>query len=275
MKAKSTCLCFACALALGLLTTNLRTVRAELEEKRPVAAPGMAETDRKIESSFKETYVYKKYLKDDRISIIATDGKVTLTGTTSSSTDKALAEKTAESLPGVTYVKNEITLNGDQPKEKSDDWVAFKVRAALMFHKNVDGFHTKIRSREGAVTLQGRASSQAEKDLATEYTKDVEGVVSVDNQMMVAQMTKEPPPTIGEKIDDASITAKAKMVLLSHRSTSAVRTKVHTTDGVITVTGKAKNAAEKDLVSKLLYDMNGVKKVVNEMEIERSEPDKG
>jgi len=54
----------------------------------------------------------------------------------------------------------------------------------------------------------------------------------------------------------------------SHRSTSAVNTTVTTTDGVVTLGGKAKNAAEKDLVTKLVTDINGVKSVVNNMSVE-------
>jgi len=70
------------------------------------------------------------------------------------------------------------------------------------------------------------------------------------------------------KIDDASITAQVKMTLLFHRSTSALNTKVETNDGVITMSGKARNAAEKDLVTKLVNDVNGVKSVNNRMTIE-------
>jgi len=71
-----------------------------------------------------------------------------------------------------------------------------------------------------------------------------------------------------ESIDDASITALVKMSLLFHRSTSALSTKVETTAGVVTLYGKAKNAAERDLVTKLVNDINGVKSVNNRMTIE-------
>jgi osmotically-inducible protein OsmY len=77
----------------------------------------------------------------------------------------------------------------------------------------------------------------------------------------------KPDETVGEKIDDASITAQVKMSLLSHRSTSALKTKVETTDGVVTLTGVTKNAAEKALVTKLVTDVNGVSSVVNNMTI--------
>jgi osmotically-inducible protein OsmY len=43
---------------------------------------------------------------------------------------------------------------------------------------------------------------------------------------------------------------------------------VHTTDGVVTLGGHARNAAEKDLVTQLVADIHGVKSVVNSMSIE-------
>jgi len=73
---------------------------------------------------------------------------------------------------------------------------------------------------------------------------------------------------VGEKIDDASITALVKMTLLYHRSTSALKTKVETSDGAVTLTGAAKNAAEKDLAAKYVKDVRGVKSVTNQMTIE-------
>jgi osmotically-inducible protein OsmY len=73
---------------------------------------------------------------------------------------------------------------------------------------------------------------------------------------------------IGDSIDDASITAMAKSTLLYHRSTSGLSTKVETLDGVVTLTGKAKNAAEKDLATKFVSDVYGVKMVVNNMTVE-------
>ena len=55
--------------------------------------------------------------------------------------------------------------------------------------------------------------------------------------------------------------------MLSHHSTSALHTTVSTTDGVVTVSGIAKNDAEKSLVTKLATDINGVNSVINNMTI--------
>jgi len=126
---------------------------------------------------------------------------------------------------------------------------------------------TDVNVADGVVTLSGEASSLAQKDLTAEYASDVEGVKSVKNDMTITKAPAQPVQTVSEKIDDASITAQVKSSLLSHRSTSAVKTKVQTTDGVVTVTGIAKNAAEKSLVTKLVNDINGVASVINNMTI--------
>ena len=121
------------------------------------------------------------------------------------------------------------------------------------------------------VTLRGTADNQAQKDLTSEYAKDIDGVKDVKNEMKVAKAatkTTKIVQTIGDKIDDASITALVKMTLLSHRSTSALMTSVETNDGVVTLTGKAGSLAEKTLAAKLASDVKGVTFVENQMTIE-------
>jgi osmotically-inducible protein OsmY len=140
-----------------------------------------------------------------------------------------------------------------------------KVKSTLLFHRNVSATGTDVFVKDGIVSLRGDASSQAQKELTTEYAKDVEGVKDVKNEMTIAKTPVKPVETTGEKIDDASITAQVKSSLFSHRSTSALKTKVQTTDGVVTLSGIANNAAEKSLVTKIVTDINGVNSVINNM----------
>ena len=58
--------------------------------------------------------------------------------------------------------------------------------------------------------------------------------------------------------------------MLLHRSTRVLKTHVETDNGVVTLTGTARNLAEIDLVTKLVNDVNGVAKVNNRMTIEGS-----
>ena len=222
-----------------------------------------SDLDDSIETSFKKSYVYKTYLKDEQIKISSKEGVVTLSGSVFEDTHKPMAQNTAEALSGVKSVNNQIVIREDRLPENSDTWIRMKVQTALVFHSNVSASKTEVTVKNGVVTLKGEASNSAKKELTTEYAKNVEGVKSVINNMKLAK-----PETMGEKMDDASITAQVKMTLLLHASTSAIRTNVTTKDGVAMVSGKAQNAAEIDLVTKLVEDVDGVLKVVNTMSID-------
>jgi osmotically-inducible protein OsmY len=223
--------------------------------------------DSSIESSAKQSYVFKTYLQADDIKIQSMDGVVTLTGTVSEESHKSLARETVAGLPGVKTVDNRLEVKGERPAENSDAWLMMKVKTTLLFHRSVSGSKTEVNVKDGIVTLQGEATSQAQKDLTTEYAKDVEGVKDVKNEITVTKTSKK-TRTVGQKIDDASITAQVKITLLYHRSTSALKTSVTTKKGEVILRGKAKNAAEKDLATKFANDVNGVKGVKNRMTIE-------
>jgi len=226
-----------------------------------------ASTDSRIESAAAKSYTFKTTLKDDFIKTVSQDGVVILTGTVAEDSHKSLAEDTVASLPGVKRVDNQLVVSGEQPAEHSDTWISMKVKTALLFHRNVSASGTSVNVKNGVVILTGEASSLAQKELTTEYAKDIDHVKTVVNDMTIATAPAAPEPTTGEKIDDASITAQVKSSLLSHHSTSAVHTTVSTTDGIVTVSGIAKNEAEKSLVTKLATDINGVNSVINNMTI--------
>lgn len=233
------------------------------------SAPARAsESDDRIVSSFKESYVYRTYLKDDSIKAESKDGVVKLTGTVSAESHKSLAQETVANLPGVTRVDSELATTAEVAADNADTWIGRKVHAALLFHRNVDAGNTDIAVKDGIVTLNGAAINQAQKDLTSEYAKDIEGVKEVKNEMTIANSPSTPVRTAGEKMDDASITAQVKTALSTHRSTSSMRTGVGTLDGEVTLTGIAKNAAEKSLVSKLVADIKGVTSVKNDMTLE-------
>src|SRR5450631_1318916 len=221
--------------------------------------------DSRIELSAKQSYVFKTYLQDDDIKIQSKDGAVTLTGIVSENFHKSLAQETVADLPGVMSVDNRLEVKGAAPTANSDAWLRDKVKVALLFHRSVSARTTEVDVKDGIVTLRGEAFSQSQKELTTEYAKDVEGIKDVKNEMTVSKTSKRTPRTVGEKIDDASISAQVKMTLLNHRFTSVLNTSVKTKRGVVTVVGKAKNEAEKDLVTKLVTDITGVNSVRNLM----------
>jgi len=231
----------------------------------PIALFASSDTDRKIEDAAKASYNYRTVL-EDHVTVKADDGVVTLTGTVQDKDDRALAVDTVENLPGVKAVKNEIKIESAYP-EKSDGWMALKIRGRLLVKANVSASTTTVAVKDGVVTLGGTADNMAQKELTEIYAKDIDGVKSVRNDITVVAPAADRKETVGESIDDASITTQVKFALLSHKSTSALKTKVTTNEGVIVITGVAASDAEKSLVTKLAKDVRGVRSVNNEMTV--------
>ena len=229
-----------------------------------------SETDDRIESAARKSYVFKTYLVGDSIHTESKEGVVTLTGTVEVIEHRKLAEDTVEGLPGVMRVDNQLKLKGEPLPEHSDTWLAIRVKSTLLFHRHVSSTGTDVSVSDGIVTLHGEVSSLAQKDLTGEYAKDVEGVRSVKNELTVSVAPVKPEESLDEKIDDASITAQVKSALLAHRSTRSSKIKVSTVEGVVTLTGRASNDAEKSLVGKLVEDINGVRQVNNQLVVEVS-----
>ena len=227
----------------------------------PIVLFASSETDRKIEDAAKASYNYRTVL-ENHVTVKANDGIVTLTGKVEDKDARDLAADTVENIPGVLSVNNEIKVMPEYP-EHSDAWMAFKIRGLLLVKGSVSAISTKVVVTDGNVMLSGTADNEAQKELTAAYAKDIDGVKKVTNDIVV----KGNPPgeTMGDKIDDASITTQVKFALLNHKSTSALKTSVTTTDGVVHVTGDAKSDAEKALVTKLAQDVRGAKSVTNDM----------
>src|SRR5471032_547811 len=180
-------------------TNNVTTERIKMKTMFPLTLAAVvstmlitsaplraADTDSRIESAAANSYTFKNYLKADSIKTDSKDGIVTLTGTVAEASHKSLAENTVANLPGVKSVDNQLVISGEQPAEHSDAWITTKVKTALLFHRNVSATATSVYTKDGVVTLQGVASSLAQKELTTENAKDIDNVKDVQNNMTIA-----------------------------------------------------------------------------------------
>lgn len=165
-------------------------------------------------------------------------------------------------------VKESITKSIHSAGEEIEDSaITSKVKIALLIHRSTATVRTEVITKNAVVALYGTVQNDAEKELITKLVEDIHGVKAVQNKMTIAKLDTK--PSVVEKIEDSVITSKVKMALVLNRSTSASRTTVSTTDSVVTVSGIAKNNAEKELVTKVVEDVEGVNSVVNNMTVEQ------
>ena len=245
----------------------------------PFGAVADHSTDRRIEEAAKSSYNFRKVL-DQKVDISVRDGVATLTGTAPTDDQRRIAEDTVAGMDGVTRVDNKLRVEGGG-REGSDEWIALKIRTRLAMKPHVSMTKTDVQVKDGVVTLTGTTDSKAQKELTESYAKEVQGVRSVDNRLQVvepsqpARVRDEPTPTgrtddretVGEKIDDGSITAHIKYELFASPGARGLKTKVDTRDGNVVLTGEAKNEAEKDLATKLARSVRGVRSVDNRMTV--------
>jgi osmotically-inducible protein OsmY len=162
-------------------------------------------------------------------------------------------------------VDNQIALD-PALVEHSDGWIAIRLRTQLLVRCLVSAANTTIRVKDGVVTLTGAADNLTQKELTGEYAKEIDGVKSVKNDLVV-NAASAPAPTDDELSDDASTTSQVKYLLFTHHETSALKTKVTTTDGCVLITGEAASEAEKSLASKLAGSVRRVMAVTNNMTV--------
>lgn len=73
--------------------------------------------------------------------------------------------------------------------------------------------------------------------------------------------------TVGEYVDDASITTQVKAKFVEAKTVDAASIKVETLNGEVMLSGFAKNATEKADAERIARDVRGVKRVKNEIAV--------
>jgi len=73
--------------------------------------------------------------------------------------------------------------------------------------------------------------------------------------------------TMGENIDDGTLTSYVKTKLASDRLVTLTRVGVETNNGIVYLTGEVETAEQKSRIGSLASEVKGVKKVVNNLQV--------
>lgn len=73
--------------------------------------------------------------------------------------------------------------------------------------------------------------------------------------------------TLGENIDDTTITTSVKTKLAADKGTSLTRVQVDTNRGVVQLSGVVETAAERSRAAEIAKSVGGVKQVVNNLQV--------
>jgi hyperosmotically inducible protein len=162
-----------------------------------------------------------------------------------------------------------------------DAWLDGKVETALLINRHLNNFTIDTDVKNNVAYLSGTVNSEVDRELAAEIARSIEGVTSVDNDIIVKKPQEsadalhishehesDKTRTFGTWYDDATTTASIKSELLFNSKTSGLDVNVDTAFGVVTLNGVVETAAEKDLIEQIAENTPGVRDVNSEIEVD-------
>lgn len=153
-----------------------------------------------------------------------------------------------------------------------------KLQMAIALNKHLDVFDIEIDVEGNKAVLEGAVSSEVEKDLAGSIASGIEGIVSVDNRLIVdrsltAKRNLESVDSKSEKrsfsqfVADVSTTASIKTELLASDDIKGFDVNVDTYKNRVTLTGEVKTEAQKNLAESIARKRDDVTEVVNKIRV--------
>ncbi len=227
------------------------------------------------------TYITNESLRANDLSVEVIGDRAILEGTVESSVERELAEEIARGVDGITQVDNRVKIDAAyQPKAAvggerdfattvRDASISSKVKSKLLWNDHTDGLDINVNTMFGRVTLKGTADSAASRDLAGRIAANTEGVVAVDNLLVIGAPPKAAAvdglradaARAEQKLSDGWISAKVKSTLLFSRNIDGSNIGVETQQGVVRLKGRVTAPTEKDAAVALASGVRGVKQV--------------
>lgn len=87
--------------------------------------------------------------------------------------------------------------------------------------------------------------------------------------MLMASCQATTGRTAGRNVDDAALTASVNAALVADKPSNFTRIDVDTTSGVVSLNGTVETAEQKARAEQLAGRVNGVKRVVNNLQVAR------
>jgi osmotically-inducible protein OsmY len=252
------------------LAETVKGVRAVVN--RIQIAPAQTREDAEIHTDIVEALAYSPATDSYEIEIDVADHVVTLSGKVQSWQEKRFAEKVAQSVRGVTAVKNNIDV--DYVDERPDTEIEPEIRRALRWDALVDHALIDVDVEDGKVTLSGTVGSAAEKRRARQNA-GVPGVTFVDATDLDVQRwardedlrknkyVEKTPAEVGRAVTDA---------LLYDPRVVGRNVTVDMLGSVATLRGEVDSLAAKRAAGQDARHTLGVSSVVNRLRV-RSEED--
>lgn len=155
-------------------------------------------------------------------------------------------------------------------RQPSDAEIQAALLQALLKDATLRNLPLDIVVSEGAVTVTGVVPSMAERAAVEQLIRNVAGVKTMTLHLAVTHTGTSVRPPASEKEDPDLRLSKEVEFALYRTDAFDIRTmKVASREGVVRLSGTVRNLAEKLLAERIAREVEGVREVVNDLEVAR------
>jgi hyperosmotically inducible protein len=185
----------AAGLAVGLGLSGAVLAATDAADATPHSdGIGAAISDTAITAKVKAAFLGDERLKNSDISVMTTNGVVTLSGSAASSSSRSTAATLARNVEGVKSVDVDLKTPAAEgsisaetqkvatatKKAVTDSWITTKVKSAILADSVSKGFDVSVTTKHGVVMLHGHLASRDAIDHVKDIASNIEGVKSVN-----------------------------------------------------------------------------------------------
>lgn len=171
----------------------------------------------------------------------------------------------------LTTASMSANAENDWKDTANDAWIDGKAETTLLFNGNLNSFDINTDVKNGVVILTGKVDTEVDKALAEELIESLDGVTDVENMLTVMSEAEDDSDTseIMQTLKDSKIETVLKTRLLFESEVSGTDIEVEVEDGIVLLEGTVGSDAERDLAATIAKNTNDVKKVVNNLTVNK------
>jgi osmotically-inducible protein OsmY len=219
-------------------------------------------------SKVKTALMLSKHVSAFDVNVTTNQGEVTLTGEVPSEETRRLAAAITQDTSSVTRVHDNLTINPGAGRNKDTENLADRVADLEIKTIVIDQlarspeFKDKrftVQVSKRTVTLDGAVDSPAQKRAAEQIVLRVPGVQGLAGNLNLAN-TQASPETADDKL-----ARRVEFELYSTKAVPLKNVQIRSQDGTVILTGGVASRAEKLLAERVTQSVDGVKRVVNNL----------
>lgn len=219
----------------------------------------MAYTDDEIKRIVLDQISWDYRIGYSAIEVAVNNGEVVLDGTVPSFSARQAAEADVLQVPGVTGVKDRMTIKfPGNVALPSDSEIQIRLLNRFLWNPNIEASKVKVKVDKGIVMLDGTVDAYWKKIRAEEMVYEVQGVLHVNNELVVVPTHTYADRAIAEDI----MAALKRNFELDHD-----RIEIDVDNGNVTLSGTVSELRQIHAAYRIARFTRGVRDIINLLKV--------